>query len=294
MNKYIYVEDSFEESRLNLRQSLFILGEDVIFEKNTWICNRKKKGEHNKRKHYTIYFNKIPKYYVELVKYYVIVRAKNRKAISTISKDVTHVSKFLKFIVEEYGEISLVNLNNIITNQFKLHLDSLYKNEQTKYSAWESVRAFFKTLNGWTEIPNINPLRLNPFQKVSNFDKLIPEDIATKLDIVFLDKRIPLYQRLMYWILRLIPSRVNAVCGMEIDCLKPFNGHYVIFIPNNKEDDGYKEHSIRSIHIEYDDIGKHLIDLIREQQIVANQLQINEENGNLLFKYRVASFDGNR
>lgn len=295
MNRIAYVEDSLEKDHMELHKSLIILGDDIIFNENNWICNRIKKGKCEKNKDFTIYFNNVPTKYLELVKYYAIIRAKHKKSITTIIGDVARIKVFLNFFNDKFRELNLANINEIISNKFKIYLDNVYDNPSSKYSIWESTKIFFNTLKGWPEINIINPFRTNPYEKVEKLDdKLIPEYIANKLDVIFLDERIPLYQRLMYWILRLIPSRVGGVCDMEIECLKPFNGHHVIFIPNNKGDEGYKENPMRSIHLEYSDIGKYLIDLIREQQLVAEKLQDDIKNKNLLFTYNVASFDGNK
>ncbi|MBU3154471.1 hypothetical protein [Clostridium estertheticum] len=105
------------------------------------------------------------------------------------------------------------------------------------------------------------------------------------MDIAFKDGCIPLHQRLMYWLLRCIPSRVNEICAMNIDCIKPFDGHFVIFIPTTKADGGYKEPEMRHIHIGDVGMGKYILDLIKKQQKIAKKLQKDINAKNLLFTY---------
>ena len=56
----------------------------------------------------------------------------------------------------------------------------------------------------------------------------------------------------------------------EIDCLKPFDGHYCLTIPTWKQNGGYKEPLLRIIHIHDEGIGGYLLALIREQQKAAH------------------------
>lgn len=75
---------------------------------------------------------------------------------------------------------------------------------------------------------------------------------------------------------------------MKIECLKPFDGHYCLFIPMWKQNGGYKEPIMRTIHIENKEMGGHLIALIQEQQIMAMSYQcyLPEEKKGALFAYR--------
>ena len=75
---------------------------------------------------------------------------------------------------------------------------------------------------------------------------------------------------------------------MKIECIKPFDGHYCIFIPMWKQNGGYREPIIRTIHIENKEMGGHLIALILEQQKMAMSYQsyLPEEKKGALFAYR--------
>lgn len=60
---------------------------------------------------------------------------------------------------------------------------------------------------------------------------------------------------------------------MKIDCLKPYNGHYCLFIPSWKQNGGRKDPIMRCIHIENEGMGGYLISLIKKQQQMSNEFQ---------------------
>ncbi len=106
-------------------------------------------------------------------------------------------------------------------------------------------------MNGWDDMILKNPFSISPYCRQRRFDeKYIPESVALQLDAVFKRNEIDLHLRCAYWLLRLIPSRVGEIVGMSIDCLKRFNGKYVLFIPTWKQNGGWREPIMRSIHLE--------------------------------------------
>ena len=60
---------------------------------------------------------------------------------------------------------------------------------------------------------------------------------------------------------------------MTIDCIKPFDSHYCLFIPTWKQNGGRQAPIMRCIHINDDGIGSMLIGLIKKQQKYAQELQ---------------------
>lgn len=67
-----------------------------------------------------------------------------------------------------------------------------------------------------------------------------------------------------------------------------FNGQYVLFIPTWKQNGGWQQPAIRSIHLEDKGIAGYLIGLIKEQQETARQIQefLPEDKKGMLFSYR--------
>lgn len=88
----------------------------------------------------------------------------------------------------------------------------------------------------------MNPFADNPYDShLRHHYKYIPEAVVHQLDSVFMRQDIDLTVKCIYWILRLIPSRISEVRGMRIDCLKPYAGHFCLFIPTWKQNGGNKD-----------------------------------------------------
>lgn len=112
--------------------------------------------------------------------------------------------------------------------------------------------------------------------------------MADRLDRTFKSEDIEFHLKCIYWLLRLIPSRISEILGMKIDCIKPYNGHYVIFIPTWKQNGGHIEPMYRSIHLEREGMGGYLLELLQKQQMDANDLQsrLPELKKGYLFAYQ--------
>ena len=129
-------------------------------------------------------------------------------------------------------------------------------------------------MNSFYETGGRNPFSVNPYSGTVKLDyKYIPDEVADGLDRVFRKEDIELHLKCIYWLLRLIPSRISEILGMKIDCIKPYNGHYVIFIPTWKQNGGHIEPMYRSIHLEMEGMAGYLLDLLQRQQVSANNLQ---------------------
>ena len=138
--------------------------------------------------------------------------------------------------------------------------------ESTRHGIWSDTSQFLRCMNGYEGLDLKNLFYGNPYEAKQLVDqKYIPEYVAKHLDRVFLQEDIPLTMRCIYWLLRLIPLRISEILGMKIDCIKPFGGHYCILIPTWKQNGGYKEPIMRVIHVNDEDMGAHLMALIREQ-----------------------------
>jgi len=265
------------------------LGNDVLFDDDIWICDKRVRSasEHINFTH--IYFSTVPCAYKELTKYYALIRLLNGDTVRTVRTRILGVVPFLQFIDEINSSRPISKCGIVTASQFKNHLDMSTLTENSKRNIWLSVSSLFKTMNGFDDVAYKNPFISNPYTKYAKLDvKHIPEPIADVLDDVFYRKEIDLHIRCVYWILRLIPSRVSEVLSMKIDCIKPYNGDLVIFIPTWKQNGGYAEPILRSIHIREVGISGYLINLIREQQRVSLELQeyLPEHRRGMLFTYR--------
>jgi len=197
-----------------------------------------------------------------------------RRSVKGIQNALAAFSSFFNFLNRAFPEADWKNCDASVTSHYKHFLDVTKLSETTKNNHWKMLNSFFRTMNAWENAACRNPFTTSPYTAARKYDmKYIPPDIADKLDAVFCKEHVPLHLRCIYWILRLIPSRINEVLAMKLDCLKPYNGHYCLFIPTWKQNGGYLEPEIRAIHLENTGVAGELISLIWEQQNTIQKIQ---------------------
>lgn len=284
---YVYTD----ELKNQLIDYCNLIGDNIEFHSDKWCCNKIARKKVYTARDVTIYFGTIPDKFKDITKYYVLKSLRGKQIrISTAIKIPCYLAVFFNFIYKEHGIIDLLNLNRALFSDFESFLKESYTVESTRYMIYGAVKQFLFSMKDWNEIDREYKIS-NPFsnEKIKHDDKYIPENIALKLDKIFYKEDIELTLRTVYWILRTIPSRISEILDMRIDCIKPYDDHWVIFIPTTKQNGGYIEAEVRSIHIEYTGHGKFLIDLIREQQELARSLQsyLLDKDKNALFANRV-------
>lgn len=265
------------------------LGPSVHFHENKWLCSNLRRSPSEKSCMFTLYFDRIPELHRETVKCFAAISLIRGKKISTVKSYVTDLIRFFDFWSLNKGALSLSDCDEFAVADFYRYLEKMEFAESTCIGIWSSLSTFFETMNGVDGAKGKNPFSVSPYCRQRRYDaKYIPESIAVQLDTVFKNDEIALYLRCVYWLLRLIPSRIGEILGMKIDCLKRFNGQYVLFIPTWKQNGGWQQSAIRSIHLEDKGIAGYLIGLIKEQQETARQLQefLPEDKKGMLFSYR--------
>lgn len=259
-----------EYEKQRYRDFLCSLSDSISFEDDCWYCEKHLKNRSHNKKHVNISFRQIPKIYREMVKYYALIRLINGVGVYTISCRVRNIAIFFQFL----NGAPLSDIDYVTASDFKSFLDNRSYTENTRYTIWAAAENFLHIMNGYDGISFRNPLYKTPYTAGERLDyKYIPDFVARQLDMVFMKETVPLHIRTVYWLLRLIPSRISEILGMEIDCLKPFDGHYCLTIPTWKQNGGYKEPLLRIIHIHGEGIGGYLLALIREQQKAAHSYQ---------------------
>lgn len=276
MNFPAYTLAENYDDRQKKRYALFVeqLGDSIHFEEDVWVCNKRIRSAAEQLTHVSIRFTKIPNAYKKLCKYFAIMRLLSGNTVRTVGGKVSSLTPFFTFMDEAYSSPPISACNTGMATNFKAHLDGLSLDSQTKRNIWSSASNLLKAMDGFDGMKCKNPFVINPYQYTRKLDqKYIPESVANALDIAFMNESVDLYMRCIYWTLRLIPSRISEVVGMKIDCLKPFNESVVVFIPTWKQNGGYMEPVLRSIHLQNEGMAGYLIGLIREQQMVATALQ---------------------
>jgi integrase len=280
-----YYEVYSEHEKRRYRDFLLSLSDDIRFDDDIWICLKRLRGAHETPCNVSIYFTNTPAEYKYMTKYYAILLLIQGKSVSSVHREVYSVNHFLRFMEDD----DICKINVLTASRFKEYLDSKGIAEATRAKAWSDAGRFLTLMNGYDDMTLKNPLGDNIYQYERLHDnKYIAEHIAKQLDRAFKNGKIPLHIRCVYWLLRLIPSRISEILGMNIDCVKPFDGHFCIFIPTWKQSGGYREPIMRVIHVNDKGMGGYLLALLREQQKTSliYQEYINDGKKGSLFTYR--------
>lgn len=265
------------------------LGANVRFSDDKWVCDNLRRAPAEKANVFTLYFNKIPEQHREMVKYFSAISLIRKKSIATVKTYVCDLLRFFEFWLAQKRTSALCFCDEFTATGFYVYLEERGLAEATNVGAWSSVSTFFKTMNGWDDQILKNPFAVSPYRRQRRFDdKYIPERVALQLDIIFKKEEIALHMRCVYWLLRLIPSRIGEIVGMRIDCMKRFGGNHVLFIPTWKQNGGWRTPIMRSIHLEKTGIAGYLIDIVQQQQEAARLLQeyMPDNKKGALFTYR--------
>lgn len=285
---YSFAANYDDRKKARYLELLDQIGASIDFNEDIWVCDKRIRSAAEQISHVSIRFTKVPEAYKELCKYFAIIRLLSGNTVRTVQGNVTSLTAFLKFLAEAYGSLRISSCNTGVASSFKEYLDALQLGAQTKRNIWSCAGNFLRTMDGFDGVKCKNPFYLNPYPSKKKVDsKYIPEGVAKSLDAVFMSEDIDLYMRCLYWILRLIPSRISEVVGMKIDCIKPFNENAVVFIPTWKQNGGHMEPVLRSIHLQEEGMAGYLIGLIREQQLaaIALQSQLPANKQDALFTY---------
>ena len=261
------------------------LSDNICFDDDKWVCEKRIKSAHETPRNVAVYFAKTPEKYTVMVKYYAIILLIQGQRIKTVCRHISNINTFLRFMNDD----PLHNTNILTASRFKEHIDSKGLAESSRAMIWADAGKFLTRMNGYEGITLKNPFSKNIYCCEKLYDsKYIPNEIANRLDVVFRNDSIQLQMRCIYWILRMIPSRISEILGMKIDCIKPFDGNYCIIIPMWKQNGGYQEGISRIIHVKDEGMGGYLLSLIREQQKIALLYQgyVPENKKNALFTYR--------
>ncbi len=287
-------EDYNTDMKHQSQRLLPSLGTGINFDDDIWFCDKLKRSPSQLTCHCTIYFSNVPERFKEIVKYFVLKRFEDGRSFECISSGIRHINTFLIFLTEKYPGLELEFIDRGIILEYKNYVEQSKWQQSTKEYKWGTLNVFFDTLKGWDELPTKNPtVKANPFSRDESkkYDyKYIPEFVLKQLDDIFRYKELPLYQKTIYWIMRSFPSRVSEVVGVQLDCLKPFNGNWVLFLPSWKQNGGYILPELRTLHMKYEGHCKYLIDLIRAQQKDSESLQdrLEQEKRGMLFTYEEA------
>lgn len=282
------MQENFQEDRkAEYRAFVASISSSNRFGDDIWHCDRLKK--HPADRSCVLHFVNVPEQFKEAAKYFIVLKLLGGMRVSSARQHVIRLIWFLQFLELQGKEDILYCCTPSFVAGFKAYLDENCTKEQVKNGIWQVIKSFFDVMQGWEGRKLYNHFAGNPFVQPLHYDeKLISPFVERQLDRLFLMPEIQLHIRVAYWIMRLFPTRVSEVCAMEPDCVKQFDGHFVLFLPSWKQNGGYNQAEMRSLHIEYEGIGKYLIDLLYEQQkawrVLSPYLLKNQQGLLLVYK----------
>ncbi|MGE4544057.1 MAG: hypothetical protein AB7D06_08110 [Pedobacter sp.] len=274
---YYNIAEVYEEnSDLKLYELLSTYSSAAKPSDNAWVMDKSVSGAKNiSNDEKTLRFITIPEAYREPIKLYALYRLQTGVSLNTTRVAVSNLVPFCEFLNEHNIWFDSVDRQSMTLFQARLTSQKLA--QRTRNSYWSAVDVFYSSMVGWPFSPIKFPVpRPNPFLRSKRSEvKPVPEYVLAQIDKIYSAETTPLERRVAYWLHRLIPNRGTEVSSMQIDCLKPNRkGYMSVLIPEYKQSgnpDGPGRILVTTVKLE--GMGAFLVDLIKQQQAVARQLQ---------------------
>lgn len=159
--------------------------------------------------------------------------------------------------------------------------DKLFDGNRTVATAaakWNTLKNFFTTMDCTEQAGRMEGYVIPKVIKKKCAEKLIPDSTAAQMDIVFMSEQIPLTYRCIYWTFRLFPNRIEEVCSMRKDALKPLSeDKYLLTIPVSKTAGNFEEPEEKHFQILFSDMGTMYVNLIKAQQEYTEKVMPDSE-----------------
>lgn len=260
--------------QLNTQEDISAFTTISKYNDDTWILDNLHTGSGTSLNKIKLFFARIPEEYKSSVKEYAINKLTLRRSTNTIQRNITGLTMFFKWLVT-----NKYKLDKNIHYDYCIYLRSLHLADSTKEARWEAISDYLQ-------------LRMpNPFMRTVNNraarTRYIPKDKIIKIDKLFKDENIPHYLRTVYWLLRLIPSRIGEITSLPINPYIDCGDMYCITLNMFKQNGGYVKSALRQVYLLKDDVGNYIVDLINKQRLLSLELQdyLDEKNKGYLFTY---------
>jgi hypothetical protein len=260
-----------------------VIGYSGNFEDDTWIFENHANYTVSNSGNYRIYFGQVPVEFKDIMKYYTL---RNVQSISSMQQNIAKLTGFFNFILECYDFIDLKRVSFNVLKDYKSYIMVKQNvNAKTISGYWTRLQRFFEVMHDFEEIPNVVfPEGINikslEHSKSSLMDEsdneYVSKEFFYELDRVFYDfkETLPTHVQLVYWLLRLIPSRINEILDMNVyECLRKFDDKFIISMPIPKTSPNVIIKK-KMVYINgKSDVENFLIDLVYKQKNVSDQLQ---------------------
>ena len=266
------------------------------FEDNQWLINKTNEDQNLTDKQRRVNFLNITNINnLTTMKLSALIRLMKRQSTRAVAYSVLVVREFLTTLTVQDKDFVDISSEDIL-----YYYNYLFEGEQStsikgRLSKWFIVKDFFKTMNYHSQYRIMDKYITEQFPDKRRInEKLIPDDVAEKLDIEFLKDDVPSAFKVIYWLLRLLPNRITEVLSMKMNCVKRINNdYYIVSIPTFKQTGPYRYGNIKLIEIKYNGIGKYLIDLINNYINERKEHENSKDDDFLFYSYRYALIKDN-
>lgn len=240
-----------------------------VFTEDKWFIDRKETHMNFPASARTLVFEEIDPVIKVTVKDWALDQLFLGRKVKGINSSLSDIKSCLRFVKgKDAHQIDAMDI-------LQIH-DALFNGKTsvaTAVAKWSTLRHFFETTSCNEQAARMHGYVLPEVIRKKSADKFIPDSTATQMDIVFMGKEIPLTYRCIYWTLRLFPNRIEEVCSMTPQALKPLSeDKYLLTIPVSKTAGNFDEPEEKHFQILYTGMGKYYIDLIKEQQAYTAQM----------------------
>ncbi|OWZ84288.1 hypothetical protein [Natranaerobius trueperi] len=253
-----------------------IIGHEGFFSDDVWICKNYDGYNGYNKKEYSLSFLSTPNSFREILKLFIL--RNSGRSHSTYKNYISMMNQFLKFSIKNFSLKSLRDVSYYLLEEYKAHLIKKDLVKGRKEHLWRILKQFFGTMSVFPEVPKIQFPPDPDFKEKENpeiVDNIDP-DVFREIDKVFVDytNSLPTHVQLIYWILRLIPSRINEVLEMKIEtCLRTTGDKYIVTIPVPKNSPLYKIKTKMIYLTGKSAVEEHLLNLFNKQIKISKGLQ---------------------
>lgn len=249
---------------------------EIDFYDERWVCDKLAKDvKVDSPKRYTIYYINVPEQYKDWVRYYALAMYRYKNSIRTIARNITDIKEFFQFLELNYNSIPLEEVDLTHVSKYKEYLKKSSFSDDTKHGKWSSLSNFYIKMNGANGHFKTNIVDKNPFEKKRHdSSKYIPDYVTKQLDDLFKDESLPLSMRAAYWIMRFIPSRIEEIYKIPIDCIKQIKDGWTLTLHMYKQNGGYIQPELRVLRFKNENVECNFLrNVLEQQKEVAESLQ---------------------
>lgn len=163
------------------------------------------------------------------IKEHLYITLLNRYSLEELRKRLYTLTMFANYLSSNYSAEAISDINPMHIEYYYHHLMNSNLTQKTIFYRWMTVKAFFVFIENSLIVEKMKLYDVKYPEYIQNDNKYIDEYVVNQLDEVLQKREIPLHYRLLYWLLRLYPSRCTEMLSTPIECLKVYRENTYVF-----------------------------------------------------------------